>query len=225
MSANPMDDFCPRCGTMFGFDITIEAPRRKVLCLGCGLALAEPPRALPPSEADDDQLAYDLSEWPPEDRAIATTQLVELGVPYRWEDYLVLVVPAAVEAEFDALLDEIEENAAGEEPVADADPSEDDVGEDDGGEAAAGAMGDLFVAADRLQHGVYDAGKVLGFLEAADAVITSLPPYGIEQAVWERFQDDASDLVAVLDTSTEGDDDPDVIEAARALRDSLRPYI
>jgi hypothetical protein len=205
---------------MFGLDITIEAPRRKILCSGCGLALAESPRVLPPSQVDDDQLAYDLSEWPPEDRSIATTQLVELGVPYRWEDYLVLVVPAAVEAEFDALLDEIEENAPGEEPVADTDPSE-----EDGGDEAAGAMGDLFVAADRLQHGVYDAGKVLAFLEAADAVITSLPPYGIEPAVWEGFQDDASDLVAVLDTSTEGDDDPDVIEAARALRDSLRPYI
>ena len=33
-----MDDFCPRCGTMFGLEITIEAPRRKILCRGCGLA-------------------------------------------------------------------------------------------------------------------------------------------------------------------------------------------
>jgi hypothetical protein len=203
---------------MFGLDISIEAPRRKILCLGCGLALAEPPRALPPSQAEDDQLAYDLSEWPAEDRAVATTQLVELGVPYRWEDYLVLVVPAAVEAEFDALLDEIEEKADG--TVAVTDPPE-----EDGGNDAARAMGDLFVAADMLQHGVYDAGKVLAYLEAADAVISSLPPYGIEPAVWERFQDDASDIVAALDRSTEGDDDPNVIEAARALRDSLRPYI
>lgn len=203
---------------MFGLDISIEAPRRKILCLGCGLALAEPPRALPPSQAEDDQLAYDLSEWPAEDRAVATTQLVELGVPYRWEDYLVLVVPAAVEAEFDALLDEIEENADGTE-AATHPPDE------DGGNDAAQAMGDLFVAADMLQHGVYDVGKVLAYLEAADAVISSLPPYGIEPAVWERFQDDASDIVAALDRSTEGDDDPDVIEAARALRDSLRPYI
>ena len=219
-----MDDFCPRCGTMFGLDIALEAPRRKVLCLGCGLALSEPPRPLLQSEVDRDQIAYDLSEWPPEDRSIATSQLIELGIPYRWEDYCVLVVPDAAERQVDALLDEIDESATVGAAAGDGAPVEEDGGAD-GGEEAANAMGALFVASDTLQSGVYDEGKVLAFLEAAAAVTSSLPPYGIEPPLWERAQDEADAIVAALAASTDGDDDETVIDAARALRDLLRPYV
>ncbi|HET9773180.1 MAG TPA: hypothetical protein VFS16_19970, partial [Acidimicrobiia bacterium] len=161
----------------------------------------------------------------PEDRSLATAQLVELGVPYRWTDFLVLVVPAAVEAEVDALLDEIDEIAAAGAAPDDGPPVTGDDAGDDGGEEAAGAMGDLFVAADTLQQGVYDQGKVLAFLEAADAVLSTLAPYGIDPPLWERVQDEADAIVAALAASTEGDDDEAVIDAARALRNLLRPYV
>jgi hypothetical protein len=199
----------------------MEFSTTAVLCVECGLALREPPQVLAPSEVDDEQVAYDLVEWPPEDRVIATDDLVELAIPYRWEDGLVLVVPVTAEEQVDALLDEIDENAeAGDEDALLAVAA----GED-GGEEAATAMSDLFIAADGLQHGVYDEEKVVEFIEAAAAVGSCLPPFGIEPIVWRRVQNEASAIVTALEKGNDGDDDEGVIEAARGLRDLLRHYV
>jgi hypothetical protein len=216
-----VNQFCPRCGALFAPDVNMEFSTTQVLCVECGLALEDPPETLAPSAADGDQVAYDLVEWPPGDRAIATADLVELNIPYRWEDGLVLVVPASAEAQVDALLDEIDENAMSEEDEL----MDVDAGGEDGGEEAATAMGDLFVAADSLQHGPYDEEKVVEFIEAADAVAECLNPYGMEPQVWARIQKQASAIVSALEKGNEGDDDEAVISAAHALRDLLRNYV
>jgi hypothetical protein len=218
-----MNQFCPRCGALFAPDVNMEFSTTQVLCVECGLSLEDPPTYLAPSETDDDQIAYDLAEWPPEDRSIATADLVELGIPYRWEDNIVLVVPAGVEEQVDAILDEIDENAI------DGDGDEDalvdlDTGED-GGEEAATAMSDLFIAADGLSHETYDEEQVVEFIEAASAVAQSLPPYGIEPQVWNRIQTRASAIVTALEKGEDGDDDEAVTSAARGLRDLLRNYV
>ena len=85
-----MNQFCPRCGALFAPDVNMEFSTTAVLCVECGLALEEPPQVLAPSETDGEQVAYDLIEWPPEDRVIATDDLVELGIPYRWKEGVVL---------------------------------------------------------------------------------------------------------------------------------------
>ena len=216
-----MNQFCPRCGALFAPDVNMEFSTTQVLCIECGLALEDPPEILSPAENDDEQVAYDLVEWPPEDRAIATADLVELAIPYRWEDGLVLVVPATAEEQVDALLDEIDENA-----VASDEDALVEVGTgEDGGEEAATAMGDLFIAADGLQHGRYDEEKVVEFMEAAASVAASLPPFGIEPIVWNRIQGEASAIVTALEKGNDGDDDEGVIAGARALRDLLRHYV
>src|SRR5207253_729373 len=168
-------------------DVNMEFSTTQVLCIECGLALEDPPEILPPAENDDEQVAYDLVEWPPEDRAIATADLVELEIPYRWEDGLVLIVPATAESQVDAVLDEIDENAVSDEDAL----IEVGTGED-GGEEAATAMSDLFIAADGLQHGTYDEEEVVEFIEAAASVASCLPPFGIEPIVWNRIQTEAS---------------------------------
>ena len=61
-----------------------------------------------------------------------------------------LVVPAASEEQVDAILDEIDENALADDDEGDA-LLPDEEGED-GGEEAATAMSDLFIAADALQQ-------------------------------------------------------------------------
>jgi len=188
----------------------------------CGLSLEDPPASLAPSEVDDDQIAYDLAEWPAEDRTIATGDLVELGIPYRWEDNLVLIVPAGVEEQVDAILDEIDENAldgSDEEALVDLETGE------DGGEEAATAMSDLFIAADGLSRDTYNEEEVVEFIEAASAVAQSLPPYGIEPHVWNRIQSEASAIVTSLEKGQDGDDDEAVTSGARALRDLLRNYV
>jgi hypothetical protein len=216
-----VNQFCPRCGALFAPDVNMEFSTTQVLCIECGLSLEDPPLILAPSEVDDEQVAYDLVEWPPEDRAIATADLVELEIPYRWEDGLVLIVPATAEAQVDALLDEIDENAvAGDEDAL----IEVDTGED-GGEEAATAMSDLFIAADGLQHGTYDEEEVVEFMEAAASVASCLPPFGIEPIVWTRVQNEASAIVTALEKGNDGDDDEGVITGARALRDLLRHYV
>ena len=218
-----MNQFCPRCGAPFAPDVNIEFSTTQVLCVECGLSLEDPPELLPTSEVEDDQIAYDLSEWPAEDRAIASADLVELEIPYRWEDNLVLVVPAVAEEQVDAILDEIEENALAEEEGLEGDEGLllEDEGED-GGEEAATAMGDLFVAADALQHGTHDEQRVVEFMEAAAAAAQCLPPYGIEPLVWQRVQNEASAIVSALE---KGDDDEATTAAARGLRDLLRQYV
>lgn len=218
-----MNQFCPRCGAQFAPDVNVEFSSTQLLCVECGLSMEDPPEMLAVSGNDDDQIAYDLVEWPPEDRTIATADLVELGIPYRWEDNLVLVVPAGVEEQVDAILDEIDENAlaedGGEYPGEALLPEEDG---EDGGEEAATAMSDLFIAADSLQHGTYDEQRVVEFIEAAAAVEQCLPPYGIEQQVWSRVQSQAAAIVAALE---KGEDDESTAEAAQGLRALLRQYV
>jgi hypothetical protein len=217
-----VNQFCPRCGAQFAPDVNMEFSTTQVLCVECGLSLENPPESLPPSEVDDDQIAYDLVEWPAEDRAIASADLVELGIPYRWEDNLVLVVPAGAEEQVDAILDEIDENAVSDDEELIDVALMDEEGGDDGGEEAATAMSDLFIAADGLQHGTFDEQRVVEFIEAAGAVGQSLPPYGIEPQVWHRIQSDAAAIVTALE---KGGDDESTIAATRSLRDLLRAYV
>jgi hypothetical protein len=220
-----VNQYCPRCGALFAPDVNMEFSTTQVLCVECGLSLEDPPVALARSEVDDEQIAYDLSEWPAADRTIATADLFELAIPYRWEDGLVLVVPAEAEEQVDALLDEIDENAlSGNEGVTDDALLVEENGED-GGEEAATAMSDLFVAADDLSHGTYDEEKVVEFIEAAGVVAQSLPPYGLEKIVWTRIQNDASAIVRAIEKGEDGDDDDTVTDAARSLRDLLRHYV
>ena len=216
-----MNQFCPRCGAFFAPDVNMEFSTTQVLCRECGLSLEDPPDVLAPAENDEDQIAYDLAEWPPEDRAIASADLVELNIPYRWEDNIVLVVPAAVEEQVDAILDEIDENALASDEAALVDL---ETGED-GGEEAATAMSDMFLAADGLSNDTYDEEKVVEFIEAASAVGQCLPPYGMEPLVWNRIQTEASAIVTTLEKGEDGDDDDAVTSAARALRDFLRNYV
>jgi hypothetical protein len=207
---------------VFAPDVNMEFATTAVLCVECGLSMEGPPEMLAPSANDDDQIAYDLAEWPPEDRTIATADLVELGISYRWEDNVVLIVPAAAEEQVDAILDEIDENALADGEEVDGEALLPEDGED-GGEEAATAMSDLFIAADGLQHGTYDEQRVVEFMEAADAVAQCLPPYGIEAQVWSRVQEQASAIVAALEKGDE--DEESTIAAAQALRTLLRAYV
>jgi len=216
-----VNQFCPRCGAFFAPDVNMEFSTTQVLCRECGLSLEDPPVALAPAENDEDQIAYDLAEWPPEDRAIASADLVELGIPYRWEDTIVLVVPAGAEEQVDAILDEIDENALASDEAALVDL---ETGED-GGEEAATAMSDMFLAADGLSNDTYDEEKVVEFIEAASAAGQCLPPYGMEPLVWNRIQTEAAAIVTTLEKGENGDDDEAVTSAARALRDLLRNYV
>ncbi|HJV08391.1 MAG TPA: hypothetical protein VJ653_01885 [Acidimicrobiales bacterium] len=203
--------YCPRCGAQFGEDFKGEWFESNLRCPDCSLAVTEPPLMLAQGN-DEDEVDYDLGEWQVGERSAATAALNEVDIPYRWESDLILVVPAVAEEEVDRLLDELED-------VEELEEEDDDAG---GGDAAQEAMGDLFVAADRLQHDPLDERMAADVLMAAGSVGVSGPPYGIERPVWRRIQE----LAAALSTDLEEAADEDTVAAdARALRDYLRDLV
>ena len=130
-------------------------------CDDCALIVTDEPLMLVRGN-EEDEVQYDLAEWQVGERAAATNALLDVDIPYRWEESLVLTVPAVAEDEVDRLLDELEE-------VEELEAADDEADEGDelGGDIEAHtAMGDLFVAADRLQHDPTDVRMVADALEA-----------------------------------------------------------
>ena len=207
-----MITYCPRCGAPFAEELRGELLESTRRCADCAVLVTDPPLMLAKGN-DEDEVDYDLGEWMVTERSAATAALVEVDIPYRWEQDLVLVVPAVAEDEVDILLDELDEVEALEE---------EDQGALDGGAMAQEAMGDLFVAADRLQHAPGDGDIAADVLIAAGTVGVSAPPYGIERPVWKRIQD----LAATVATDLEETADEDTVAAdARALREFLRDLV
>ena len=204
--------YCPRCGTPFREEVKGDWFESSVRCTGCALTVSEPPLMLAQGE---DEVDYDLGEWEVGERSAATAALVEADIPYRWEQDLVLVVPAVAEDEVDLILDELED-------VEELDEEEGGAVADGGAEAQE-AMGDLFVAADRLQHDPLDDRMAADLLVAAGSVGVSAPPYGIERPVWRRIQELAATLAG--DLEEEAVDEDTVAADARALREYLRDLV
>jgi hypothetical protein len=106
----------------------------------------------------------------------------------------------------------------------DDDDDDDDEDEDggDGGERAHAAMGDLFVAADRLMKRPDDARVAEDMVAAATVVQESRPPYGFEPVAWLQIRELASATVEAVESDAR---DEAVVREARTLRDALRPYV
>lgn len=207
-----MITYCPRCGARFPQDIRGELLEFTRRCVDCAVTVADAPLMLAKGN-DEEEVEYDLGEWEAGERSAATTALLEVDIPYRWEQDLVLVVPAVAEEEVDLLLDDLDE----------VEETEDDGGgEVDGGEEAQAAMGDLFVAADRLQHEPTDDKMAADVLFAVGTVSVSGPPYGIERPVWRQIQALASTLATDLEAAA---DEETVSADARALREYLRDLV
>jgi hypothetical protein len=102
------------------------------------------------------------------------------------------------------------------------DEDDDDDEEGDGGERAHAAMGDLFVAADRLIQRP-DDGRIAEQLVAATLIVQdSRAPYGFEPVAWLQIRELAA---AALEAVESDAGDESVSREARTLRDALRPYV
>jgi hypothetical protein len=210
-----MITYCPRCGTRFSEIISGEWIGASLRCVECAVTVTGSPAMLAPGNTEE-QVEYDLREWGVGERSSATFALLEVDIPYRWEADLVLVVPAVAEHEVDRLLDELEDVEELDDDALDSN------GSVDGGEEAQGAMGDLFVAADRLQHDPTDHRMIADALEAGTTVADCVAPYGIERPVWRQIQALAAALMTDLD---EAADEETVATSARALREYLRDLV
>lgn len=162
---------------------------------------------------DADATEYDLAEWDDEERDLVTTHLIARGLPFRWEDE-VLLVSTDDEDLVDSILDEVEND--------DGIELDDDGGDDD--RLPFETLTTFFLAGDRLQRNPLDADGLEQLLEAIDVADPDRPPYGVDKRLWVRTCTLADDLAAAL---VDGDE-PDVIETqavAAQLHDLLRPYV
>jgi len=164
---------------------------------------------LPP---DAEPVIYDVGDWPVglEDRFIEA--LIDERIRHQ-RGYHEVTVGVDDEERVDALVDEV--TAAWEDEQV----PEDEQDEPDAQEV----LSELFVTADRLQHGPSDKAAVVRFDDAATLVKTMRVPFGFDEATWQPIVDGSvalHDLLAEADSS-----DEDIVEAASDLRGVLRPLV
>ena len=223
---------CANCGADYAAGL-------QAACRDCRLAsdlTSEP--SLPDLEDGPDEMLFDLSLWPAEERVALSLTLDDRGIPWRWEPGPDLVVRESDQAAVEELLDEEEgtdedweelsdEEIDGLEADMEADLDADleidaDESEDEqGGEDTSAAMGDLFDASDRLMRNPGNVEALVDIDRLATLVAENRPPYGIDKKTWEQLSGLAD---AVLAASDEEDEEA-VSTASRSLRDFLRPYV
>lgn len=166
--------------------------------------------------ADAASTEYDLAEWEQSERDLITSHLVARGLPFRWEED-VLLVGTDDEELVDTILDDVENDDGIELPDADDDGAEAD-------QLPFETLTTFFLAGDRLQRNPLDADGLEQLLSATDVADPERPPYGVDKRLWLRMCELADDLAAAL---VDGDE-PDVVETqavAAELHDLLRPYV
>jgi hypothetical protein len=188
-------------------------------CPDCGLSETDDVSTLAPS---DDEIEYSVAEWEPRDRIFLRNALTERGVLWRWEPGPVLVVDERNESAVESVLDDLEQ---AEESGELADESGDDGDEDEGGleDEVRGheAMGDLFVAANRLAR-TPDTGPLVAEIDRLASFVGRVPaPYGVDAKLWEDVRRTS---LAVAEAG-DSDDSEAVQESAQRLRDLLRDFV
>ncbi len=160
---------------------------------------------------------YDLAEWEQGERDLITSHLVARGLPFRWEED-VLLVGTDDEELVDSILDDVENDEGIELP----DETDDERAAAD--QLPFETLTTFFLAGDRLQRNPLDADGLEQLLSATDVADPEHPPYGVDKRLWLRMCELADDLAAAL---VDGDE-PDVVETqavAAELHDLLRPYV
>jgi hypothetical protein len=162
-----------------------------------------------PLDADRDRVAYDLTEWDDDQVAELVAALRAQDIASAW-DGDELYVYADDEAAADEVFDQV------------AHPDQLDA-EDDDGTAGADLLGEIFVAADRLQHDAEDTEGALSMLRLALGIDEAAAPYGFDGKDWERVREQVAELGTLLSEDTV--DHEAVVAQARDLRSALRPFV
>ena len=195
-------------------EATDEVVAQVEMRLGITSSTEAAPREPIPLADDAVSTEYDLAEWEPSERELVTSHLVARGLPFRWEDEILLVGTDDEEL-VDAILDEVENDDGVDLP---------DEGEEDADQLPFETLTTFFLAGDRLQRNPLDADGLEQLLSATDVADPDRPPYGVDKRLWLRMCELADELAAAL---VDGEE-PDVVETqavAAELHDLLRPYV
>ena len=165
-----------------------------------------------PLDPARDQVAYDVSELDDEALDALADAVDEAGIAVAWGDeelYVYADDEQAVDAMFDAVQHPDEIDAEDDEPTV--------------GAASAELLGDVFVAADRLQHDGDDNDGMASLLGVAVTIDDLDPPYGMGSRDWERVCAAVGEVADLLAADTL--DQEKVMASARDLRATLRPFV
>jgi hypothetical protein len=158
-------------------------------------------------DEDEDQVAYDLSEWDDDACLKLLDALSADTIPYGLDGDELLV--AAVD---EKRVDEIV--AALTTPGATLTV---------GGPASFEAMSELFIAADELSNDPDDKGATRAIVSGARAAAGASAPFGTDPGWWDGVVARAGALADLVEATNA---DPEhIVELASALRTELRPYI
>lgn len=211
-------------------------------------------RTLATLDADAPKVAYDIADLGDERTEELMARLTAVGIPFEFDldDALVVLevdgprVEEALDAvEFpDALapdarslpeaftgddigeiLDEVGEQAGADRGVPVADEVDDAEWDDaewddvDAGDVLSG----LFVAADRLMHKAADPDGVLGLVDHSRTAERMPLPFGFPPGMWRDLLGEIRSLRELLESDSSTDDE--IEQAARNLRETLRPMV
>jgi hypothetical protein len=156
-----------------------------------------------------EEVAYDLTEWEDDQLSTLFDKLTEAGLDYLWDGEELFV-----RSEDEDTVDNVIERVSYPDQLAE---------EDDDGDAGANLLGDIFVAADRLQKDPEEHEAVAQLLTLADQADESSAPYGLSDEDWKHLHEKVEALADLLEADTI--DIEAATEAAKDLRSALRPYV
>lgn len=161
---------------------------------------------------DVEPVIYEVKDWPAglEDRFLDL--LIENRIPHM-RGYQEVTVGVDDEERVDDLVEQV--TAAWEEEQ----PTEDEL---DGPDAQQ-VLSELFVSSDRLLHDPSDRAATVRFDDAAESALTMGLPFGFDEAGWGAITDLTGTLREQLQEAESTDDE--IVEAATALRQHLRPLV
>lgn len=165
-----------------------------------------------PLDPERDQVAYGVEELEDEELDALADALRAAGVAHAWGDEELYVY-----AEDEDAVDEVFEKVQHPDELQ----AEDD--ETPRGTASADLLGDVFVAADRLQHDGDDSEGTATLLDIALSIDDLDAPYGMGRRDWESVCAAVGRLADVLAANTV--DEEKVMETAREVRAVMRPFV
>jgi len=165
-----------------------------------------------PLDPGRDQVAYGVEELEDEELDALADALRAAGIAHAWGDEE-LYVYAEDEGKVDELF----------EAVQHPDELEAEEDETPKGMASADLLGDVFVAADRLQHDGDDTEGTSSLLDIALTIDDLEAPYGMGSRDWESVCAAVGRLADVLAADTL--DEEKVMESAREVRAVMRPFV
>ena len=165
-----------------------------------------------PLDAGRDQVAYGVEELEDEELDALADALRAAGIAHAWGDEE-LYVYADDEEAVDALFETVQHP---DEIAAE----DDDVPK---GTASADLLGDVFVAADRLQHDGEDKEGTAALLDIALTIDDLEAPYGMGARDWEAVCAAVGRLADVL--AADKLDEEKAMETARDVRAVMRPFV